>query len=129
MKNLSDILLEQDIDEGVLDNQDELLKKADAAVEFQALLNKYQQSSENSHNTDVMGNPLKAGDLVLYIPTKAGSYGRQTLQLGMVTKLTSKGVTLLTAPHHTKYWWNNTEPRTTCNVPFATCYKISKESI
>ena len=121
MKNIQEIL-----QESVLDDQNEIIAQASKKAEFQALLAKFQEYAENPNKTDVLGNPLAPGDLVLYIPTKGGFKGRQTLQLGLVLRLSAKGVTLKTAPHKSHFWYSDTEDNLmdTLNVPFGACYKI-----
>lgn len=119
--------LNEVLNEGLLDDQEEILKKADASAEFQALLNKY-QSNEGTSGCDCLGNKLTPGDLVLYIPSKGGTRGKQSLELGMVKKLTPKGVSLITAPHRSSNWWNG-DDITSANVQFKSCIKISQDSI
>ena len=123
MKNIHEIL-----QESVLDDPKEIMDKATKNAEFAVLLDQFQKNSDTLNKTDVLGHPLAPGDLVLYIPTKGGTKGRLTLQLGLILKLTGKGVTLKTAPHKSHFWYNNREDNfmDTLNVPFGSCYKIEK---
>lgn len=106
MKNIND-LIKNSLNEGILDDQETIIKRAEEEFSLKALLNAF-DTNNNISGCDCLGNRLSPGDVVLYIPGKSHTLGRQTLQIGIVKKLTPKGVTIYTEPYDggwKRIWW------------------------